>query len=170
LRSRTFELATQQGALEQLAQVAAKDVTSPVVIGFARKITNACDSRDDQCELDAVYDWVKSNIRYVSDPRSTDLFMQPANLLKMYEKGAGGGDCDDHASLIVALLASLGWHMGLRAWGRGKNQNGDYVHVYAVAGYPKKNPTEDVGLDTTVEDASVGWEPPGGHVLTAWLE
>jgi hypothetical protein len=57
--------------------------------------------------------------------------------------------------------------MGCRAWG---STRGEYTHVYAVAGYPKKNPSEDVGLDTTVPKATVGWEPPDGFVLTAWLE
>lgn len=165
MRSRTFELATQRGALEELARIALEDSVHPLIVGAARKITNGCKSRDDDCELDAVYRWVRKNIRYVADPRDTDLFVHPHRLLQMATRGAGAGDCDDHASLIAALLTSIGWHCGLRAWGPNDNE---YVHVYAVVGYPKKKPNEVLGMDTT-EDQEVGWEPPGGANMTAWL-
>ncbi len=79
-------------------------------------------------------------------------------------------NCDDHTSLIAALAATLGFTVGLRAWGSGKKGE-DYVHVYAVVALPKRPPfREEVGLDTTVDDSTVGWEPRGGLTLTAWLE
>lgn len=76
-------------------------------------------------------------------------------------------NCDDHAALIAGLLGSLGFVVGLRVWGRKK---GEFTHVYAVVGLPKIGPTEFAGLDTTVDESEVGWEPPGGHVLTAVLD
>lgn len=78
-------------------------------------------------------------------------------------------NCDGHAGLIVALAGSLGWRMGLRAYGP-KSAKG-YSHVYPVAAFPKLPPfNRVVGMDTTVGSAVVGWEPPKGNVLTAWLE
>jgi hypothetical protein len=60
--------------------------------------------------------------------------------------------------------------VGLRAWGPRNSQ--DYEHVYAVAMLPKHGGPSSrvVGLDTTVDESSVGWEPPNGRVLTAWLD
>jgi hypothetical protein len=76
-------------------------------------------------------------------------------------------NCDDHAALICALLSSLGFVVGLRAWGAKK---GEYTHVYAVVALPKIQPEQFAGLDTTVEESSPGWEPPKGYVITAWLD
>lgn len=131
LRSRTFELATQRGALEELAQIALEDSTHPLVIAAARKITNGCDSRDDDCELEKVYAWVKRNVRYVADPRDTDLFMHPNRLLQMVARGAGGGDClpadtkllGDGYKLIPIVDAEPGTIiMGDGAWTRITNK------------------------------------------------
>ena len=78
-------------------------------------------------------------------------------------------NCDDHTALIVALTGSIGFRCGLRAWGKARSKG--FVHVYPVVLFPKLPPYErTVGLDTTVPEASVGWEPPRGNVLTAWLE
>jgi len=76
-------------------------------------------------------------------------------------------NCDDHSALICALLGSLGFLVGLRAWGREK---GEFTHVYAVVAMPKISPTHLIGLDTTVEESEPGWEPPKGHVLTALMD
>lgn len=77
--------------------------------------------------------------------------------------------CDDHAGLICALAGSIGFRMGLRAWGPPNSD--EFVHVYAVAAYPKRPPhTQIVGMDTTVDESYVGWEPPKGRVLTAVLK
>jgi hypothetical protein len=71
-------------------------------------------------------------------------------------------------ALVIALAGSLGWKCGARAWG--KTADG-YSHVYPVVAFPKRPPFQKiVGLDTTVPDSKVGWEPPKAHVLTAWLE
>ena len=77
-------------------------------------------------------------------------------------------NCDDAASLIGALCASLGFRVGLRAYGEKGAR--DYIHVYPVVGLPKRPPhTRVVGLDITVPQSDLGWEPPEGRVLTVWL-
>jgi hypothetical protein len=75
-------------------------------------------------------------------------------------------NCDDSTALVMALLGSLGFVVGARAWGK---QKAEYTHVYAVVGLPKIDPQEFIPLDTTV-DEDLGWEPPGGHTLTAVLD
>jgi hypothetical protein len=166
----------QKQALLRLATLTEQATVHPSVRAAAHRIIADCASRDDSCELEAIYEAVKNGtplvkglergVRYVSDPQWADFFTAPNRLLSECAKGACGGDCDDAASLVAALAGSVGFRVGLRVWGQSP---GVYSHVYAVAGLPKHNPAEVVGLDTTVPEAYVGWEPPKGHVLTAWL-
>lgn len=181
LRSRTFDLSTQREALTELAKLVARSIVEdPNVRITALKITRACSSRDDECEIQAIFDAIKhgtpeveslkKGLRYVSDPRLSDYFVKPGRLLEMCEAEACGEDCDGHAGLIAALLGSLGYAVGLRAYAKPENP-GEFVHVYAVVGFPKNGRDESdwLGLDTTVESSYVGWEPPEGRVLTAYI-
>lgn len=177
MRLSVFGVDTQREALEQLAELAQRSTVHPLVREVAMQLTADCPSRDDACELQTIFDAVKhgdsrvralkAGVRYVADPRWADHFTAPYRLLKQCARGACAGDCDDHAALIVALAGALGFKVGLRVWGP---SDSNYVHVYAVAGVPKRDPRQVVGLDTTVDESDVGWEPPSGSVLTAWLE
>lgn len=109
---------------------------------------------------------LENGLKYMSDPRWADFFTSPSRTLKQLADGYNSGDCDDSCALVMALLGSLGFVVGARAWGK---QKGEYTHVYAVVGLPKIGPQEFVPLDTTV-DEDLGWEPPGGHTLTAILD
>lgn len=158
---------------------------SPDVVTVAKQITQNCDSRDDQCELLAIFDAVRDGnpnvpalrkgLRYVRDPRFADYFTSPIDLLRQCMSGACAEDCDGHALLVAALCAALGWKVGLRAYGEGPD---GFSHVYAVVAYPKLPVRSGghliweqvLGLDTTVPLSKVGWEPPRANVLTAWIE
>lgn len=168
----------QEASLKTLAELALRGSISPLVRTTALKIVRDCGSREDACELQAVYDAVKrgdpgvaplrNGFKYVADSRFADYFTSPADSLSACLRGACGGDCDDHTALICALLGSLGWRCGLRAWGR--RGEGVYSHVYAVALFPKRPPwTQVIGMDTTVPEFNAGDEPPRGDVMTAWL-
>lgn len=174
-----YEVASQKKALEELAKLIEKSSADPLVRNAALAITHNCDSRDDGCEIAAVFNAVKhgtdvvkgleKGLKYMSDPRWADFFTSPSRLLRQsaVDQAYAAGDCDDHAALICALLSSLGFVVGLRAWGAKK---GEYTHVYAVVALPKIQPEQFAGLDTTVEESSPGWEPPKGYVITAWLD
>lgn len=177
MRLSVFKVSSQREALVQLAQLAERSTVHPLVRETAIRIVSECQSRDDECELEAIFNAVKTGsshvkalangVKYVADGRWADHFTAPYRLLKQCANGACAEDCDGQASLIVALAGSLGFLVGLRAWGRSED---NYVHVYAVAGLPKRNPAKVVGLDSTVDESYVGWEPPKGVVMTAWLE
>lgn len=159
----------------ELAKVTERASVHPLVRRTAIQITSDCDSRDDLCELKAIYDAVKNGhplvkglergVRYLSDARFADQFYSPSALLQECANGACAGDCDDHAALICAMCSSIGFKVGLRAYGP-KNSKA-YSHVYAVVFTPKRGPTQTVGMDTTVPYAKVGWQPPSGRVMTA---
>jgi hypothetical protein len=179
LQVSVYEVASQKKALEELAKLIEKSTVDPMVRNAALAITHDVDSRDDLGEVQAIFQAVKhgteqveglsKGLKYMSDPRWADFFTSPSRILKQsaHHPSLAAGDCDDHAALICALLGSLGFVCGLRAWGRTK---GEFTHVYAVVAMPKIGPEEFVGLDTTVEESEVGWEPPKGHVLTAIMD
>ncbi len=176
MRLSQLNVADQRTVLRKLAELTAKSIVHPRVRAAAMAITSDCDARDDECELRAIFNAVKhgdsrvaglgDGFRYVADPMITDYFTAPYRSLEMCGRGSCGGDCDDHAALIAAMCGAIGFKVGLRAWGRyGK----DYEHVYAVAATPKRSPKKVIAMDSTVAESDLGWEPPSGRVLTAWI-
>jgi hypothetical protein len=168
---------SQKAALLQMAKMIERAIPDPVIVAAARSITVEVDARDDEGELQAIFDAVKTGttaveglekgVRYVADPRDTDYYIAPVKLLQLCAAGGCASDCDEQAMLVCALAGAIGFPVGLRAYAPAKGQ--DFEHVYAVASYPKNDPTQVVGLDTTVPSSTVGWEPPAGYVLTAWV-
>jgi hypothetical protein len=51
----------------------------------------------------AIFDYIKENIQYVSDPRGVDQWSAPGDTLKI-----GAGDCDDYAILLASMIESIG--------------------------------------------------------------
>ena len=182
-----FQLADvkdQASALKRIADLIAKGCSSPPIVRAARAITVDCAARDDLCELEAIYEAVKTGtpavpglkrgFRYVADPRTADWYQGAVATLKECQAGACAGDCDEHTVLVASLAGALGFRVGARAWGKDPAQR-VYQHVYAVVAWPKKGPWRDDrasvrGMDTTVDSAHVGWQPPRGAVLTYWIE
>ncbi len=172
-----FNVASQKLALQELASIIEPDTVNPLVRDSALLITNDCAQRDDECEIEAIFNAIKhgtdrvkgmeNGFKYVSDPRWADFFTSPSRILKQLANGINGGDCDDFSSLFCGLLGSLGFLTGLRAWGR---KPSEFTHVYAVVAVPKIGPTHLLGLDGTVDESEVGWEPPNGHVLTKIMD
>lgn len=180
----------QSDALRALADLSRRSIAHPLVKHTAKLLTRMCPPRADMCELESIfhavrhYSWVSKEgvpggdpdvpglvygVRYVADPIIFDSFTAPYRLLEEgivanQAGGAPGGDCDDMAALIAALAGVVGFTTALRAYGP---YGHDFEHVYAIVGFPKYNPIEWRALDTTVERAYVGWEPPPGNVLTA---
>lgn len=180
MRLSKYEVPSQVHALKALAGLAQAGSIDPLIRATALRITNHLENKDEAAELEAIFNAVKhgdsrvpalrNGVRYVSDNRWADHFTAPKRLLQMCKDGMCAEDCDGHAALIAALAASIGFMVGLRAWGP---RNGkDYEHVYAVAMLPKHGGPSSrvVGLDSTVDESKVGWEPPNGRVLTAWLD
>jgi hypothetical protein len=180
-----LETATsQRAALEKVAQLIRKGSIHPDILKAAKALTRDCEARDDLCELEAIYQavkvgsdrvsWLRRGVRYLADPFPFDSFHAVSSQINLCKEGSCAFDCDDQTILIGSLASALGFKVGARAWGPGTKQNDDYQHVYAVAAVPKSGPWPagyyGHGLDTTVPSAAVGWEPQGGHILTAWIE
>ena len=174
---------SQAKALQKIAELIAKGASEPAIVRAARAITRDCDARDDRCELEAIYDAVKHGteavpglergLRYVADPRTSDYYVGAARILTECAGGACSGDCDEHTVLTASLCAAIGFKVGARAWGPDPKRKA-FEHVYCVVAGPKKRgPWKAdgmLGMDTSTEQASVGWQPPRGSVLTYWIE
>lgn len=177
---RVFNAVSQVHALTALAELATRAMErEPTIRRAALAITSDCQARDGDCELEAIFNAVKygdsrvaglgKGVRYVSDSLLADHFASPARILENCAGGACGGDCDDHAALVSALAGSIGFKVGLRAWGPFGH---DFEHVYAVAVPKGGSPVMGriaIGLDTTYPGSYVGWEPPNGRTMTAWM-
>lgn len=60
------------------------------------EVTKSCPARNDMCELDAIYQFVKRNIRYTGDITMKDTFQSAWRTLQY-----GGGDCFPEGTLTV---------------------------------------------------------------------
>lgn len=114
-----------------------------------------CPMNDGACELEAIWNFVVLNIRYVYDPDGFDLFL---SLKRMLE--ARAEDCDGFTIAFGSMLRAVGFqNVFARVVSVGGKQ---WEHVYTVVGLPKQGPIQQlVPLDPTVEGARPGWEYPG---------
>jgi hypothetical protein len=169
-----YSIQSDDDRVELIREQIFESIKDPLVIWVARHLTAGCAGRDESCELEAIYNAVKHGpiplpdgdsggiietpgLRFVNDPRFTDTYPTAGKILRWQSQGAIGEDCDGHVILVDSLLNALGWLTG----GVIASTDGqEFVHVYPVAAYPKDDPIEWVPLDTTVDEASVGWWPP----------
>jgi len=177
------DVRSQKAALRKILELIEKGSIDPDVRRVALQIVSDCPSKDDLCELQAIFDAVKhgtdklpflrGGFKYIADPRAADFYIGAHRALTECTHGSCGGDCDDHTILVGSLCAALGFKVGARAWGPDPKRD-VYAHVYCVVGVPKKGPWPQGytghGMDTTVEKSSVGWEPPKRRALSMWLE
>lgn len=109
----------------------------------------AVPERNWNAEVDAIYWWVRNNVRYTRDIHEVELFQKPRRTLETKI-----ADCDDLSILIGSLLQCVGYPVILRVIGLGGNS---YQHVYPCAGIPPDDPTEFKPLDASRGEGP-GWE------------
>lgn len=81
-------------------------------------------------EAEALFNFVRRNVRYQRDPATIDTFSHPDRILSM-----GSGDCDDGCILLGTLLRASGV-LYVKARVIAEKGAGDWTHIYLVA-----NPT-----------------------------
>lgn len=122
--------------------------THPVIRELALKLTRGINQKAYSEEAGALCAFVRDRIRYTRDINGVETVQTP---LKTLEYGAG--DCDDKATLLAALLESIGFETRFHAMGF-KPQ--DVSHVLLECDI---NGTW-VALETT-EPVAMGWIPQG---------
>lgn len=104
---------------------------------------------DRRGEISAIFDWVRSNIRYVDEHVET--IQAPLATIEI-----GGGDCDDYVVLLGSLLAALGhWPQRIKLVAADNSRPDEFSHVYMEVfdgrGW--------LALDGIVKDKPLGWYP-----------
>jgi hypothetical protein len=130
-----------------------KGIQDPKIQQLASRILEEYDvpARDWEGESRAVFEWVRSNIRYTRDPEGLELFRKPLRTIQL-----GIADCDDMSILIASLLGTIGHTLLLRVIGVTSNEP---EHIYPVDLLPPGNPDYAMALDATRPEA-MGWEVP----------
>lgn len=101
-------------------------------------------------EIQAQFDFVRNNIRYVGDVKNVETLQDPFRTLQL-----GQGDCDDFCVLLASLLNAIDYDCRFVACGREK---GIFEHVYVQCELPNRRRT--INLDAT-EPHPMGWQPDG---------
>lgn len=97
-------------------------------------------------EAAALFQFVRDRVRFVNDPADVEWLQDPAATLRVM-----AGDCDDRATLLAAMLLSIGHAPEFRVIGTGDSE---FSHVYVV---DVINGAE-LALDPTYSDNPIGWQ------------
>lgn len=93
-----------------------------------------------------LFQFVRDQIRYLGDVNGVETIQAPDVTLSL-----GYGDCDDKATLLAALLESIGHPARFVAVGFGAP--GEFDHVFLET----KIGSDWIPMETTVDDAPMGW-------------
>ena len=104
--------------------------------------------KDEFSEIEAIFNFVRDNIRYVKDVHQVETLSTAAKTLQ-----GKIGDCDDQTVLLAAMLEAVGYatRFVIAAY-----RTSAFEHVYLQA----LGHGQWISLDPT-ENQYMGWEPPG---------
>lgn len=129
------------------------------VIELATNIVSPIKERDHRGEVNALFQWVQGNIRYINDPFGTELVQHP-----LYTMDRGAGDCDDLSTLVNSLCASIGYDTRFKTIKADPQYPNEFSHVFAQIEIDGNWVSADASQKTRV----LGWEPPGGFPSEVW--
>lgn len=108
-------------------------------------------------EIQAIFEFVRDNIPYRSDPTFLDTFVEPEQTVRDYLFGQiRGADCDDKSLLLASMLISVGYTPRLVLSNSCKGC--PYTHIFVQVLNPKSKDSW-ISLEST-EKVSMGWAPP----------
>ena len=117
-------------------------------VNFARNLVNQCNGHEFGCEVQLIFNFVQSQIRYVRDPFGIELVSAPFRTLQIK-----CGDCDDKTVLFCALAESVGHKTRIVL----ESMNGrGWSHVRADVFLNGKW----ISADCTPENKPFGWMSP----------
>lgn len=109
--------------LNTMRRLANQAKTSMPVRQTALCIVQRLAPKDYRAEAEALHNWVRDCIRYVRDVYDVETIATPKKTLEI-----GQGDCDDKATLLAAMLLSIGHPARFVAIGY-NGLNFDHVYV-----------------------------------------
>jgi predicted transglutaminase-like cysteine proteinase len=111
-----------------------------------------CPWKNRKCEAEAIFAWLRRNIRFTYDPEGAEL-LQDVDAIMMHR----AADCDDFVILGGAMLRSVGIPARIVIIASDPSAPSAFSHIYLHA---ELRPGDWVGFDPTVTDSRLGWEPP----------
>ena len=134
--------------IDQMRSLVNEAITDPTIIRTAKDIIRSVPAFDDYSEAQALYNWVRANIRFTKDPVDKETLYPPSEMLQIRS-----GDCDDISMLLGALLMAVGYPARLMTVAA----NGDeFSHVY-VEGQING---QWIPMDPARSDSQFGVAPP----------
>jgi hypothetical protein len=125
----------------------------------ALEIVRPIASRDQQGEIAALLQWVKTKIAFRGEYKET--IQTPLVTLQL-----AAGDCDDQAALLGAFLGALGYQTRFRTVAADPTAPWAYSHVFVEVFHRKSG--QWIALDSTVPASYPGWTPPRIFRSQAW--
>ena len=124
------------------------------IIRLATDIVRRVPAFDDYAEANALYEWVRGNIRFTKDPVNKEKLYPPAELLKVR-----AGDCDDISMLLGTLLMAVGYPARLMTVAASPGSPQQFSHVY-VEGEVPAGSGQWIPMDPARYDSKFGVAPP----------
>jgi hypothetical protein len=134
--------------IDQMRGLVDEALRDPSILRTAKDIVRGVPAFDDFSEARALYDWVRSNIRFTKDPVNKETLYPPAEMLQIRS-----GDCDDISMLLGTLLMAVGYPARLLTVAA----NGDeFSHVYVEG----QIDGQWIPMDPARSDSQFGVAPP----------
>ena len=145
--------------IEQMRKLVREARLDKRIRKLAGSIIQSCGQKDWRCYMEALFAWVRKNIKYVYDQQGIEVLQYPWVTVE-----TKAGDCDDQAMLLSALAESIGLNTAFVTC-RANPKSRDYSHVYLYIWLPRQK--EPVAADTTMP-YPLGWEPPKKYERRIW--
>jgi Transglutaminase-like superfamily len=162
---RTPLLNGEQGTAQTIAlmrQLVDQAVSDAAFVRRAIEIVRGVQAFDEMGEIEALYNWVKRNIRYTKDPVTKEKLYPPQELLKIR-----AGDCDDISMLLAAFLLAIGYPARWITLSANAQSPEEFSHIYVEAEVPAGS-NNWIPMDAARIDAQFGVEPPLYFRKRAW--
>ncbi len=141
------------GLMQKLALEGAKDM---LVRETAIRTVRGAGARehDPAGQLRAIYNFVRDRVMFIGDVAGVETLQSPR-----YTLHTMAGDCDDRATLLVAMARSIGIPASLkfRVIAANPKAKSRFSHVYVVA----RLGSRDIAMDPTYHQNGIGYEYPG---------
>ena len=146
----------------QAAALGNEGALNPEIRVWALEATRDARDRDDLGQASAIFDAVKRAVSFRGEYSET----VQTPLVTLQQRA---GDCDDHATLIVSLLRSIGIPARFKTVATDPGDPKTFNHVYALAGLRRGNRIAQwLPMDTTVPHSHAGWEVPRAFRAQLW--
>lgn len=114
--------------------------SSPTVRKAATSLVKYVQARDYLAQSSVIRAWVASHLKFLRDPRGTELLHTPDVLLSMISTGGTAyADCDDAAILAGALALAIGLRVRIVTVAF-KDPSAPFTHTFAEVGSPIGDP------------------------------